>query len=204
MSLHSCRSAECPCISCTCANLLLRANSLFPGESSRRFREQGIHPNFLILRRDRPRPHPKTLKSGLIFANSLLNSLPAGNGAPAKAPGMSAAPFHRGENSRSKNHQPPVLPSAGDRAERGAAAAARDRGGGRRRGAARPAGTPFEAPPCSRKPGDHAGDSAGALPRWAAFMNALQTSTGRLPPVILRVGVLSSLPSQTPVTSWLV
>ena len=32
-------------------------------------------------------------------------------------------------------------------------------------------------------------------------MNRLQMSTGRLPPVSLRVGELSSLPSQTPVTS---
>jgi len=35
-------------------------------------------------------------------------------------------------------------------------------------------------------------------------MNWLQTSTGNPPPVIRLVGVLSSLPSQTPVTSWLV
>src|SRR5262249_33294842 len=48
------------------------------------------------------------------------------------------------------------------------------------------------------------GRSEGGLPRWAALMNWLHTSTGNPPPVIFLVGVLSSLPSQTPVTSWLV
>jgi hypothetical protein len=55
------------------------SHSLLLGESSLRFREQGIHRNFLILRRDQPHPHPKRLEFGRIFANSLLNSLPAGN-----------------------------------------------------------------------------------------------------------------------------
>ena len=33
-------------------------------------------------------------------------------------------------------------------------------------------------------------------------MKRLHTSTGSPPPVVLRVGELSSLPTQTPVTRW--
>jgi len=55
------------------------SHSLVIGETSLPFREQGIHPNLLILRHDQPRRHPKRLDLGRIFANSLLNSLLAGN-----------------------------------------------------------------------------------------------------------------------------
>jgi hypothetical protein len=49
-----------------------------------------------------------------------------------------------------------------------------------------------------------AGRSVAGLPWCAAFMNRLQTSTGRPPPVASLVGEESSLPSHTPLTSWLV
>jgi hypothetical protein len=49
-----------------------------------------------------------------------------------------------------------------------------------------------------------AGRSVAGLPWCAAFMNRLQTSTGSPPPVAFLVGEESSLPSHTPVTSWVV
>ena len=54
--------------------------------------------------------------------------------------------------------------------------------------------------PCHKPPGR--GD--GVRPARACFIKRAQIATGRLPPVTLRVGFESSLPSQTPVTSWLV
>jgi len=44
------------------------------------------------------------------------------------------------------------------------------------------------------------GSAATGTPWCAVFITRLQISTGRPPPVILRVGEESSLPSQTPAT----
>ena len=44
------------------------------------------------------------------------------------------------------------------------------------------------------------GSGSGGLPVSAAVMKSCQMRVGRLPPVTLFIGVLSSLPTQTPVT----
>src|SRR5262249_35231273 len=48
------------------------------------------------------------------------------------------------------------------------------------------------------------GRAATATPWCATFITRLQMSTGRPPPVALRVGEESSLPIQTPVMRWAV
>jgi hypothetical protein len=56
-----------------------RGNSLLNGRKSKVLPEQGIYSKPLILLCDQARRRPETGKLSAIFANSLLNSLLAGN-----------------------------------------------------------------------------------------------------------------------------